>query len=149
MTVFSTRNRRAALALLGGAAVITATSAGLATADPGAPSHGGERTTIICTDPGGGVPDRPPLSDGPDIGFHHAVPAQPRVEFRHVAPGEPGRGQSVPAPGNAGPRVDGPVECTRIDPDGGRTIVIAPRGFSETVPAPGSGSADSTPAHPF
>ncbi|MFI7530579.1 hypothetical protein [Nocardia salmonicida] len=142
MTAFSTRQRRTALALLGGAAVITATSAGIATADPGAPSHGGERTTIICTDPGGGVPDQPPLQDGPDIGFHHAVPAQPRVEFRHVAPGEP-------VPGHGGPRVDGPVECTRIAPDGERTIVIAPRGFSETVPAPGSGSADSTPAHPF
>ncbi|MEV0550090.1 hypothetical protein [Nocardia salmonicida] len=146
MTVFSTGNRRAALALLGGAAVITATSAGIATADPGAPSHGGERTTIICTDPGDGVPDLPPL---PDTGFHDAAPDRPRVEFRHVAPGEPGRGQSLPAPGNLGPRVDGPVECTRIDPDGGRTIVIAPREFSETVPAPGSGSAESTPAHPF
>ncbi|WP_194828693.1 hypothetical protein [Nocardia sp. XZ_19_231] len=146
MTAFSTRTRRAALALLGGAAVITATSAGIATAEPGAPSHGDERTTIICTDPGGGVPDLPPLTDGPDIGFHHAVPDGPRVEFRHVAPGEPGR---LPAPGNVGPRVDGPVECTRIDPDGGRTIVIAPREFSETAPAPGSGSADSIPAHPF
>lgn len=71
MTAFSTRNRRAALALLGGAAVITATSAGIATADPGAPSHGGERTTIICTDPGDGVPDLPPL---PDTGFHDAAP---------------------------------------------------------------------------
>ncbi|MFE9788611.1 hypothetical protein ACFYO7_24860 [Nocardia salmonicida] len=147
MTAFSTHTRRTALALLGGAAVITATSAGLATADPGgAPSHGGERTTIICTDPGGGVPDLPPLQDGPDIGFHHTDPDRPRVEFRHVAPGEPGR---VPAPGNVGPRVDGPVECTRIDPDGARTIVPAPRDFSERVPAPGSGSADSTPAHPF
>lgn len=151
MTVFSTRNRSTALALLGGAAVITATAAGTAAADPGA--HGGERSTIVCLAPGGDAPNLPALPGGPDVRFQRVVPGEPGVDLRRAVPVEPGRGHAVPAvpaPGDGGPRVDGTVECTQITPDGQHTVVVpAPGGFMQTAQAPSSGSAATEPARPF
>ncbi|WP_446225131.1 hypothetical protein ACTWPB_08470 [Nocardia sp. IBHARD005] len=93
MTALSTRNRIKAAALLGSAAVITAMAGGIATADPGSPSHGGERSTNICTEHGGGAHDHP------------GQPGEPGRHFQHVGPGEPGRTHAEP--GHLSPRVDG------------------------------------------
>ncbi|MFD6400341.1 hypothetical protein [Nocardia sp. NPDC060249] len=139
MTALSPRHRVKAAALLGGAAVITATVTGVASADPGQRPDDGRATTIICTAPGGGdVPGLPPL------------PAEPGVHVERAVPGGPGRIHiERTAPGTPAPSVDGPVECQRIHADGERTIVPAPGGFAEAVPAPETGSADAQPARPF
>jgi hypothetical protein len=143
MTALSTRHRVKAVALLGGAAVITATVTGVASADPGERPDNGRATTIICTAPGGGdVPGRPPLTTSPGIRIERAVPGGPgqesgRIHIERVAPGTPA------------PSMNGPVECQRIHPDGARTIVPAPGGFTDVVPAPATGSAGTQPARPF
>lgn len=143
MTALSTRHRVKAAALLAGAAVITATVAGVASADPGERPDDGRATTIICTAPGGGdVPGRPPLPAEPGIRLERTVPGAPgqetgRIHIERAAPGRPA------------PSMDGPVECQRIHPDGERTIVPAPGGFADVVPAPATGSADTQPAQPF
>ncbi|WP_410875023.1 hypothetical protein [Nocardia sp. A7] len=139
--MISTRNRVKAAALLGGAAVITATVTGVATADPGSPPDDGRARTIICTAPGDGdVPGPPPLSAEPGTHFEHVVPGRPGEEPRRIH-------IERAAPGHHAPPMDGPVECRRINPDGERVPVPAPNGFDDAVP--GSGSADSKPAYPF
>ncbi|MFE1593997.1 hypothetical protein [Nocardia sp. NPDC058705] len=136
-------HRTKAAALLGGAAVLTATVTGVATADPGTPPDDGRATTVICTAPGGAdVPGQPPLAAEPGVHFEHAVPAQPgreprRIHIERTAPGQPA------------PPLDGPVECRRINPDGENVLVPAPGGFGEVVPAPDTASADTVPARPF
>ncbi|MFE5479151.1 hypothetical protein ACFQ9R_25815 [Nocardia sp. NPDC056541] len=119
MTALSTRHRVKAAALLGGAAVITATAAGVASADPGERPDDGRATTIICTAPGGGhAPGLPPLPAGPGVRFERIVPGVPGQE--------PGRIHIERAtPGTPAPSMDGPVECQRIHPDGERAIVPA------------------------
>ncbi|MFD4442568.1 hypothetical protein ACFWPK_22635 [Nocardia sp. NPDC058519] len=143
MTALSTRNRVKAAAVLGGAAVITATVTGVASAAPGERPDDGRATTIICTAPGGpGVPGPPPLATGPRVHFEHTVPGRPSEESGQIR-------IERAAPGHPAPPMDGPVECQRIHPDGEHTIVPAPGGFADVVPAPATGSADAEPARPF
>ncbi|TCJ93646.1 hypothetical protein [Nocardia alba] len=141
MTALSTRHRVKAAALLGGAAVITATATGVASADPGERPDDGRATTIICTAPGGeNLPELPPL------------PAVPGVRIERTAPGGQESGRihiERAAPGNPAPPLDGPAQCQRIHSDGERTVVPAPGGFADVVPAPATGSADTQPAQPF
>lgn len=145
MTALATRNRVKAAALLGGAAVITATVTGVASADPGDRPDDGRATTIICTAPGGAdVPGPPPLSDGPRVHFEHTVPGRPGHESGQIR-----IERAAPAPGHPAPPMDGPVECQQIHPGGVRTSVPAPGGFTDAVPAPATGSADTQPARPF
>ncbi len=134
--MIATRTRVKAAALLGGAAVITATVTGVATAGPGSPPDDGRATTVICTAPGGGdVPGLPPLSTEPGTHFEHVVPGRQTRELRIERA----------VPGTPGPPIDGPVECRQIEP--GDEFVPAPGGFGDVVPR--SGSADSAPARPF
>ncbi|MGY0497287.1 hypothetical protein ACWZHB_02160 [Nocardia sp. FBN12] len=139
--MIATRNLVKAAALLGGAAVITATVTGVAAADPGSRPGDGRATTIICTAPGGtDVPGPPPLTIEPDTHFEHVVPGRPGEQPRQLR-------IERAVPGNPAPHMDGTVECRQIDPDGDRVVVPAPGGFGDVVP--GSGSADSRPAQPF
>lgn len=139
--MIATRTRVKAAALLGGAAVITATVTGVATADPGSPPDDGRATTVICTAPGGAdVPGPPPLADQPGTHFEHVVPGRPGQEPRQLR-------IERAVPGNPAPPLDGPVECRQINPDGERVLVPAPGGFGDVVP--GSGSAGSGPTRPF
>ncbi|MEV6363030.1 hypothetical protein [Nocardia asteroides] len=119
MTVFTTRRRARAAAVAGGFTVLTATLAGVATADPAVTREiGPDRTLILCTAPDGpGAPGLPSLPDG-------ATPG-PRIHIERFE-GAP----AAPLPALPGaPGADLPGDCTRIesgDAPGGAVLVRPP-----------------------
>lgn len=107
------RRRARVTALLGGAALLTSTAAGLAAADPSVKPAGpadADRAMVVCTAPG-----EPPLAEGAGGYFSHTITIERGdvtvVPARPAAPGTP-------------PLVDG--QCVRIDADGETTPMTPP-----------------------
>ncbi|MFC6013254.1 hypothetical protein [Nocardia lasii] len=129
MTTLSPRAKTAAL--LGGLAVLTATTAGAASADPVTGSE--QRATVVCV-----APDLPPSATaGPHV--DHLVPTPPGGHSQTViidgpVPATPLE-HAVPVPAQA-VIVEGPgsAECTAFRGDGVRVTVPAPEG-ADVVPA--------------
>ncbi|MFC4127565.1 hypothetical protein [Nocardia rhizosphaerae] len=111
---------RRLVAVLGGAAALTAAVAGAAAADPARTADHGDHTLVLC-----GAPGEPAPPAGPRVRIEHAEPGD-RAHFdrtRPVAPGEPAQFRpALPLPPGE------PGECVRIGPDGERTTVPAPDG---------------------
>ncbi|WP_280343359.1 hypothetical protein [Nocardia neocaledoniensis] len=110
----STRRRLAAV--LGGAALLTVSVAGVAAAHP---ADRGDRTLVLCGAPG---EPAPPTAPGPRIHIERGDLGD-GGHFEHTRPIAPG----APALVLPAEPVE-PGQCVRIDPDGERTVLPAPDG---------------------